>query len=366
MDSIDIKFSEIRDILESNNKVEDAVIYYLLSNDILKNNLNTFLPDYYEAPITFPPTYKRHIITGNYDLIKKLCCTIVGRLPGYADRVLLKTHKEIGNDVYDSVPINGNDHYPVFYAFRVKNFSIAIITWNIGNGNVNDINPKRLDKEFKKFGYYTDIFIIGLQEVSKNLELKENLWKDIYNSVIKLKGRGIKARLSRLLGFGLETYIFWNNRNIFLSQVVSQRYIGGITKGIQNSKIIINRKDNSSLIITLGNVHAPFTESLNKYSTFLNNIDATLKELGKTDVTCLYGDLNSRCILRLSDLENKRVVKNIKECESNTDEKCRNKKLQILRYNYINSTEKSAIISDELSCSPSKNGGNISPQGFLE
>ena len=88
-----ITFFEIKEILESRMSTPYYLIQYLLSNDMLSKSLPTLLPSFYESPIYFDPTYKRNVKTGKFCLTKKkLKLFHVGRLPGYANRILA-THE---------------------------------------------------------------------------------------------------------------------------------------------------------------------------------------------------------------------------------------------------------------------------------
>lgn len=303
----DITFFEIKNILESQCYIDNSVISYLIGKDLLMTLMNTVLPGYCEAPITFEPTYKRNKHTGQFSLCKKKYGLFkVYRLPGYADRVLIKTGLPIIHEVYDSVPMVGNDHYPVFYAFRVSSFTIAVLSWNIGNANANNISPCNIRTYFEQFGIYTDVLIVGFQEASFMTTFDPAIWGDIYDRCLHLPG----TYLSHLVGFGLQTYILWNSRSVFSEQVSPAYNKGGLTKGVQYTKICISNKNSQSISLTIGNTHAPFTESKLKYSSFIENISEMLA-FKNSDITCLFGDLNSRSILKTQRNSVPTLVKNI-------------------------------------------------------
>ena len=77
-----------------------------------------------EGRITFWPTYKRDPDTGLFLLQKGG----KGRLPGYADRIMVNNSKspaggaflEIIADTYNSLSVKGSDHLPVACEFFLK------------------------------------------------------------------------------------------------------------------------------------------------------------------------------------------------------------------------------------------------------
>lgn len=101
--------SDIETIQKSDNLVK-----LLIDKDFIGNppNCQAFY-GFKEHPIKFFPTYKRDKKTGQFSLKKEK----EGRLPGYADRIFYK-----GNMIptkYTSLNIIGNDHLPVFKAFKL-------------------------------------------------------------------------------------------------------------------------------------------------------------------------------------------------------------------------------------------------------
>lgn len=72
-------------------------------------------PDFQEAKITFPPTYKFDKKSDVYDSSKKQ------RVPSWTDRILWKKDVAIKSLSYDWVPsLKCSDHRPVFAQFEVK------------------------------------------------------------------------------------------------------------------------------------------------------------------------------------------------------------------------------------------------------
>ncbi|CAE7615030.1 INPP5E [Symbiodinium natans] len=73
-----------------------------------------FWPDFEEAEINFPPTYKFDKHSDIYDSSKKQ------RVPSWTDRILWRRDPHIKSLAYDSVPfLQCSDHRPVFAQFEV-------------------------------------------------------------------------------------------------------------------------------------------------------------------------------------------------------------------------------------------------------
>ena len=273
-----ITFFDIKQLLESSRPIPDIAIDFLVKKDMLLHSKDTLLPGYIESPIHFEPTYKRDPITGYMKLEKKTYLgKYQGRLPGYTDRVFVKSsfQNQINITYYRSIPITGNDHYPVFYHCTIQKFRIAIITWNIGGGDPTKICPNNFPQQSKE----ADILVIGFQEACIYTRPRADLWKHIYNSSLEMHGSNIKAFLGHIAGFGLETCVLWNNTHICAKQVLPQTNIGSVTKGLHRSMLSFTRLTHKSSTITciFGNVHAPFTENITKYFRFFKTVHAELE-----------------------------------------------------------------------------------------
>jgi phosphatidylinositol-bisphosphatase len=73
-----------------------------------------FWPQFQEAPIFFPPTYKFDTGTDTYDTSSKR------RVPAWTDRILWKVDDTITNVAYSSVPtLMTSDHRPVFGQYEM-------------------------------------------------------------------------------------------------------------------------------------------------------------------------------------------------------------------------------------------------------
>ncbi len=88
--------------------------------------------------------------------------------------------------------------------------------------------------------------------------------------------------------------------------------IGSITKSIHSISINI-QKDNTKYNLVLCNLHAPFTENINRYKIFLNSAYKQINKLSmnKDLIHIMFGDLNSRSLLNINDSDLSYVVKNI-------------------------------------------------------
>lgn len=81
----------------------------LLKSDYLHVNMKTLFPDFKEDTINFLPTYKRNPQNGKYSLSKNN----EGRLPGYADRILITKFSDLKLSTYQPLSVTGNDHLPI-------------------------------------------------------------------------------------------------------------------------------------------------------------------------------------------------------------------------------------------------------------
>ena len=81
----------------------------LLKGDYLHVNMKTLFPDFKEDTINFLPTYKRNPQNGKYSLSKNN----EGRLPGYADRILITKFSDLKLSTYQPLSVIGNDHLPI-------------------------------------------------------------------------------------------------------------------------------------------------------------------------------------------------------------------------------------------------------------
>ena len=99
--------------LDKINKMKlDEIVKMLTESDILRKNLNWF--DYKDKKFKehdFPylPTYKRDTKTGKFKLTKH----DKGRLPGYADKIIYASDKNVNVENYMPLDITGNDHLPI-------------------------------------------------------------------------------------------------------------------------------------------------------------------------------------------------------------------------------------------------------------
>tara|TARA_B100002052_G_C15877179_1_gene597519 strand:+ start:1625 stop:2650 length:1026 start_codon:yes stop_codon:yes gene_type:complete len=333
-------YTEIKSLLESDYPFSKDVIEYCKYTDLLNSLKNIIFPDFFEHPIHFYPTYKRNKLTGKYKLMKQK----YGRLPGYADRVIIKTKYNITNYIYDSISLYGNDHLPVFWSAEILNISIATISWNVGKANLSFISPENMRIYFERFGKVPDIFIIGLQECQIKTKPNFDIWEGIYDSFINLNTKNLKNYIGKFLGFGIKTYIMYNSLNLKIKKNKST-IIGSITKSIHTISINI-RKDNTKYNLVLCNLHAPFTENINRYKTFLNSAYKQINKLSmnKDLIHIMFGDLNSRSLLNINDSDLSYVVKNIhilKNSEIQSEEDLYNISKNI--YNYMTNLFKKKI-----------------------
>ena len=67
-----------------------------------------------------------------------------------------------------------------------------------------------------------------------------------------------------------------------------------------------------SITCSLANIHAPFTKNQTKYSNFYNSTLTYLNQLGNSDVLLLFGDFNSRCMLKLTEYGKPLFIKYIR------------------------------------------------------
>ncbi len=307
-----VTFFQIKKILESNKKIPLIILRYLIKSDFLLNNITTILPGYTETPIYFEPTYKRHSVTGHFKLQKnKYGLCPVGRLPGYTDRIMIKTSLHTHNTLYDSIPIIGNDHFPVIFITQIYSINIAVLTWNIGSGKPQHISPNFLRKNFERFGKKPDILILGFQEADKYTIPNVTVWNDIYDSNIRLHGNSLKSLLGHIIGFGLETTILWDSTSVHVQQILKESNKGTVTKGVHTSKFHLSN-NHISITCSLANIHAPFTQDQLKYSNFYKSTLKYLNKLGDSDILLLFGDFNSRCMLKLNKYGSPRFIKDIR------------------------------------------------------
>ena len=305
-----VTFFDIKKSIETNESLSKCIIELLIKNDYLLAHMNSILPLYKEHIICFEPTYKRNPHNGIMTLEKHKGFTIVGRLPGYADRVLIKTRHALENELYDSIPLKGNDHFPIVYICTLKSITIGIFSWNVGSGNPSSVCPDLLQSLFIKYKNHIDVFVIGFQEACIYTKPDPSLWKDYYDSHIEFHGSNFKSFLGHIAGFGLEMCVLWNSENVCLYKIAYEKNTGTCTKGLHSTKMIVIKSD-AHVVYTLGNVHAPFTESTNKYWQFFKKVNDTLDDMGKSDIIFLFGDLNSRSIFPLHKREAPRYIKNI-------------------------------------------------------
>lgn len=303
-----ITYYDIRDLLE-NKRVSKSIIFFLMQKDLLRSIVQNTLPFYQEDAINFEPTYKRNKHTGVIQLSKSGILQRDYRLPGYADRILLKSVDNVRAGKYNTLEyIPGSDHLPVSYVFQVKHLKVAIITWNVASGNPNKLSPKTL-KNIDFCRNTSDILIIAFQEVH-NTRFEPLLWSRYYNSHISIEGR----YLNRRLGYGIDTYVFWNSDNVSVSEIQS-KYHGSLTKGFQLVNLRLVRYVNYQkkiFSLLLSNTHAPFTNSINKYGSFFSHLHDILSSYQNIDLSCVFGDLNSRSLLKINKHGTEKLIKNIK------------------------------------------------------
>jgi hypothetical protein len=97
---------------EHSKITSDVIVKMLTESDILRKNLNWF--DYKDKKFKehdFPylPTYKRDTKNGKFKLTKD----DKGRLPGYADKIIYASDKNVNVENYMPLDITGNDHLPI-------------------------------------------------------------------------------------------------------------------------------------------------------------------------------------------------------------------------------------------------------------
>lgn len=296
-----VTFYEIKDILESGFPLSDNIISYLVNRDVLLGAIDSLLPNYRESKIMFEPTYKRHYKTGKMKLEKHKNFKKNGRLPGYADRILYKIGNpslNIREHIYDSIRLTGNDHFPVLYFCRLLSFTIGIVSWNIGSANKNDICPAKLLKYFEELGEYTDILVIGFQEASIYSIPGLDIWKNIYNKQIHINGSNFKSYFGHLIGYGLESCVFWDDTVVQIEDLTKDSSNESYTKASHCFRFKI-KNNRHELICSFANIHAPFTDNKNKYFKFIKNASEKLDNIGVSDIYFIFGDLNSRSQLPL-------------------------------------------------------------------
>lgn len=301
-------YLEIKTLLESNYPFSIYVIEYCKYTDLLNSLKKIVFPDFFEHTIHFKPTYKKNKLTGKYKLMKKK----YGRLPGFADRVIIKTKYNINTHIYDSLSFCGNDHFPIFWAAQILDISIGIISWNVGKANLSLISPENMRIYFERFGKLPDIFVIGLQECNIKTKPDFVIWEGIYDSLLNLNSKRLKNYIGQILGFGVKTYIMYNSKNLKITTHKSST-IGTVTKSINTCNINIYKKHKTCNLI-LCNLHAPFTENINKYKHFLSSAYKQVNKLSsKNDIIhIIFGDLNSRCLLNIEEKDIPSVIKNIR------------------------------------------------------
>ena len=124
-DKIDLRhylyaYCNIKKMLEEIDNLNDTLHLTdkytpLKETDALGINKNKWFPDFEESKINFLPTYKRDPDTGKFELNKGK----KGRLPGYADRILYKTHMTVDSgDTYQPLAVTGNDHLPIMGIYK--------------------------------------------------------------------------------------------------------------------------------------------------------------------------------------------------------------------------------------------------------
>lgn len=124
------------------------LINILHKSDFLYNYMNSLFPGFDECPIRFLPSYKRNTTNGKFSLIKKEKEKEDGRLPGYADRILLKGFLPDTMDIYQTLPVTGNDHLPV--ALTIPHYAIHI------NNNDSLAFDSRLDLPYPQTDNITE------------------------------------------------------------------------------------------------------------------------------------------------------------------------------------------------------------------
>ena len=252
-----------------------------------------------EYPINvdiFPPTYK-------YKNLKlKLCKRDeIGRLPGWADRIIYKFEEGHGIEVTDYKALylptdvvgegegdegdydvmenvhDTSDHIPVMLKLECKGKACVIITFNSANGK-DKVFIKKIDE---------------LQEESNVIILMQELNTDVFNDYSVSFGKyGFKSKSgcgtiwSPSSGKQFKLGIFYRGNDVSHYQVNGCKSLQIITtKGILNN----NFKIFGHYFCVCG-VHFPFSNL--KYSG--NYIDM-LKEVTKGKINCIVGgDFNTR------------------------------------------------------------------------
>ena len=112
---------------QSQDKIQD-LIQILVKSDVLHVNMNNLFPDFRESEIMFLPTYKRDLDSGIFSLQKTDGKKVDGRLPGFADRILVKGNIK-PNYSYNLLAVKGNDHLPVsaFLHMELESGSFPIL-----------------------------------------------------------------------------------------------------------------------------------------------------------------------------------------------------------------------------------------------
>lgn len=107
-------------------------------------NENKWFPDFEESEINFLPTYKRHPYTGKFKLEKD------GneRLPGYADRILYKTHMTVDSGkTYQPLAVTGNDHLPIMGIYKFSTTSTPQTSIELSVQENSSSNKKNSSKK---------------------------------------------------------------------------------------------------------------------------------------------------------------------------------------------------------------------------
>jgi exonuclease III len=112
--SCNIKDCSLKKMPKNNSELLEL----LKKSDYLGNPPNgcEVFKNYQEKSITFLPTYKRDTKNGVFKLSKNN----MGRLPGFADRIIYKSENILIPKVYTSFGIVGNDHLPIYKLFYVR------------------------------------------------------------------------------------------------------------------------------------------------------------------------------------------------------------------------------------------------------
>lgn len=264
---------------------KDSVLQHLKATDVLTTAWKQAL-GLKEHEITFPPSYKYN--DGNMKLEKKSYFGAEGRLPGYADRILVSEHFVAPDrpQPYALVDIEPtSDHFPVMSKWKLDGCSWTIVSYNASH------------KEDERFVEYLkrledDIIILTLQELNPSVL---RFYTTHLNDWGTVNGCGIGddhwlAGIANLWGERFMQAIFVRGKIGGLEKVKCTRSnFKKNTKGI----LFASATSGVGVRIHIASVHGPF-RTLGKFNEFMTQLKDTIPEKERVVVA---GDFNSRSMI---------------------------------------------------------------------